>query len=108
MNCGFSVATGEYVGIIESDDYAEQNMFEVLYNHAKKKYDLDVVKSGYYFYYSKPIEKNEKVEIASRIICNRTICPRKDFKAEMEMVEFFNIKPTIWSAIYRKRFSEKK
>ncbi len=49
MNCGFSVATGEYVGIIESDDYAEQNMFEVLYNHAKKKYDLDVVKSGYYF-----------------------------------------------------------
>ena len=106
MNCGFSEATGEYVGIVESDDYAERNMFEVLYNHAKK-YNLDVVKSGYYFYYSKPIEKNEKVEIASKVICNRTICPRKDFKAKMEMVEFFNIKPTIWSAIYRKDFLKK-
>lgn len=105
MNCGFAMATGEYVGIVESDDYADLDMFETLYTRAKQE-NLDVVKSGYYLYYSKPVEKNEKVEIASKIICNRTICPREDFKSKMEMVEFFNIKPTIWSAIYRKAFLE--
>ena len=103
MNCGFKAASGEYVGIVESDDYVDANMFEVLYNRAKQ-YELDVVKSSYYFYYSKPKEKNEKQEIASKIMCNRTIRPRDGFKADMEMVEFFNIKPTIWSAIYRRQF----
>ena len=31
MNRGFDKATGEYIGIIESDDYAELDMFEKLY-----------------------------------------------------------------------------
>ena len=30
MNRGFDLATGEYIGIIESDDYAELDMFEKL------------------------------------------------------------------------------
>jgi len=103
MNCGFAMARGEYVGIVESDDYADADMFEKLYICAKQN-NLDVVKSGYYLYFSTPIEKNEKVEIASRIICNKVLCPRESFKANMEMVEFFNIKPTIWSAIYKRDF----
>ena len=106
MNCGFAEATGEFIGIVESDDYADLNMFETLYNIAKQ-HNLDVVKSGYYFYYSKPEEKNEKVEIVSKVIANKTICPRESFKAKMEMVEFFNIKPTIWSAIYNSEFLKK-
>lgn len=103
MNRGFDSATGEYLGIVESDDYADPCMFEKLYGIAKKN-DLDVVKSGYYLYYSIPEEKNEKVEIASHILCNRTFCPTEDFSAPMEQVEFFNIKPTIWSSIYRTNF----
>lgn len=103
MNRGFDMATGEYIGIIESDDYADLDMFEKLYNCAKS-HDLDVVKSGFYFYYSKPIEKNILNPIASRITSGRTFCPLTGFKSKMEMVAFFNIKPTIWSAIYRKDF----
>ncbi|MDD3252706.1 MAG: glycosyltransferase [Lachnospiraceae bacterium] len=103
MNRGFDLAQGEYIGIVESDDYADANMFEKLYQTAKNQ-SLDVVKSGYYLYYSIPEEKNEKVEIASKIMCNRTICPSEDFNAKMEQVEFFNIKPTIWSSIYRNEF----
>lgn len=103
MNIGFDKATGEYIGIIESDDYAEANMFEYLYSQAQNS-DLDVIKSSYYFYYSRPTEKNVKQEIASEIMCKRIFCPRSDFKAPMEMVEFFNIKPTIWSSLYRKEF----
>lgn len=103
MNQGFDKAEGEYIGIVESDDYAEPEMFEVLYNTAKEN-QLDVVKSGFYYYFSIPKETNEKVEIVSKVRSGVTFCPATDFKAPMEMVDFFNIKPTIWSAIYRKDF----
>ena len=102
MNVGFDSATGEYIGIVESDDYAEPLMFETLYNVASTN-DLDVVKSGYYMYYTNPV-RNEKVYIVSKILANRTFCPSTYFRSKMEMVDFFNIKPTIWSAIYRKDF----
>lgn len=103
MNRGFNLATGEYIGIIESDDYAELDMFERLYTCAKE-HELDVVKSGFFFYFSKPTETNTPSPIASPTTSGRTFCPVTDFKSKMEMVEFFNIKPTIWSAIYRKDF----
>lgn len=103
MNIGFDAAQGEYIGIVESDDYAELDMFEHLYEIAHKE-ELDVVKSSFYFYYSKPKEKNEKNEIVSRVIANKTFCPSTYFESKMEMVELFNLKPTIWSAIYRNEF----
>ncbi len=103
MNCGFDKAIGEYVGIVESDDYADENMFEDLYNEAKK-FDVDVVKSGFYFYYSIPEERNVESPIASKAMCSRVFCPSSDFKSHYEQAEFFNIKPTIWSAIYKNSF----
>ncbi len=102
MNVGFDATTGEYIGIVESDDYADKRMFETLYNIACNN-DLDVVKSGFYYYYTDPV-RNEKVEIVSKIMDKKTICPSTDFKSKMEMVEFYNIKPTIWSAIYKRSF----
>jgi glycosyltransferase involved in cell wall biosynthesis len=35
-NYGLSIATGEYVGYVDADDYIELNYFETLYNTAKK------------------------------------------------------------------------
>ena len=103
MNRGFDMATGEYIGIVESDDYAELDMFEKLYNCAKEN-DLDACKSGFYYYYSIPEEVNYPNPIASRVMCQRVFCPTEDFDSLREQIEFFNIKPTIWSAIYRKDF----
>ena len=51
MNRGFDMACGEYIGIVESDDYADPEMFERLYATAKEN-ELDVVK------YAKAIIKN--------------------------------------------------
>ena len=103
MNIGFDAAVGEYVGLIESDDFVDKEMFATLYNVAKSN-DLDAVKSSFFFYYSTPKEKNEKYEIVSKVLARKTFCPTTFFKAKMEMVEFFNIKPSIWSAIYKRNF----
>lgn len=103
MNRGFDMAEGEYIGIVESDDYVEPDMFEKLYAAASEN-KLDVVKSGFYFYYSVPEERNEIYEIVSKARAGVTFCPASDFKSPMEMVEFFNLKPSIWSAIYRRDF----
>lgn len=103
MNCGFAAAIGEYIGIVESDDYAEPDMFETLYN-AAKQYELDVAKAGYFLYYTQPEERNEKVEIVFDAVKNKTICPCNSFDNPHDMVRFFNIGPNIWSAIYRNEF----
>lgn len=52
MNMGMDAATGEYIGIVESDDWVEKTMFADLYETAKK-FDADVVKSDYYEFATK-------------------------------------------------------
>uniref|UniRef100_UPI004055DFB9 glycosyltransferase family 2 protein n=1 Tax=Acetatifactor sp. TaxID=1872090 RepID=UPI004055DFB9 len=47
MNQALEMARGEYIGIVESDDYIDANMYEVLYQ-AAIEHNLDLVKSDYY------------------------------------------------------------
>lgn len=96
MNKGFSEANGEYLGIVESDDWVEPDMFENLYNLAKSN-DVDVVKSNFYFYWSKPFEKNELFEAMPKSDVNKKIVP---IKAQGVLWSA----PAIWSAIYRNSF----
>ncbi len=46
-NQGFDLATGEYIGLVDSDDYVAPNMFELLYDKAKEG-DYDMVDCGFY------------------------------------------------------------
>ena len=45
-NSGIEVADGEYIAFVDSDDYVDLNMMEVLYNECKSN-DLDVVYSEF-------------------------------------------------------------
>ena len=47
MNKGIQAARGEYIGIVEPDDYVDPRMFEDLYRCASQN-DLDFVKSDFY------------------------------------------------------------
>lgn len=47
MNIGLEIATGEYIGIVESDDFVPVNMFGNLYDIAKGN-NLDFVKADFY------------------------------------------------------------
>ena len=43
MNLGINAANGEYLGIVESDDYIKLNMYERLYKVAKEQ-DCEVLR----------------------------------------------------------------
>lgn len=47
MNIGLEKATGEYIGIVEPDDFVPINMYEDLYEIAKEN-NLDFVKADFY------------------------------------------------------------
>ncbi|HBI73109.1 MAG TPA: hypothetical protein DDY59_07970 [Lachnospiraceae bacterium] len=74
MNMGFDIARGEYVGIVESDDYVEPTMFEELYNLATK-YKLDMIKSSYYRFTTNTYGTYDSVYIKNTTNVNRVICP---------------------------------
>jgi len=94
MNMGLKQATGEYVGIVESDDWVDQNMFEVLYNLAKTK-NVKVVKSNFYRYTS--LAGDQKMDVLPDADLNKIINPRINSS-------IFYCQPSIWSAIYERKF----
>ena len=114
MNIGLSKATGEYIGIVESDDFVAPNMFESLYNLSYGGADrnnekeirnasrVDVIKGNYYDYYgvpSKPSYAEPNRE--------REMIP--DSKTPFTLKENGQISwghPSVWSAIYRREFLE--
>ena len=45
-NYGIEYATGEYIAFLDSDDYVETNMYEEMYNLAKKE-NADMVECDF-------------------------------------------------------------
>ena len=41
-NAGLDIATGEYIGFIDSDDYIHPQMYEILYNEIKNEADISM------------------------------------------------------------------
>lgn len=102
MNRGFDMASGEYIGIVESDDFIEPDMYEKLYENAKQ-HDLDVSRAGFY-YYNTAQDKNVPFPAVIRAAGTGVFCPSEDLKDPLKKVDFFKTQPAIWSAIYRRDF----
>lgn len=96
MNKGLEFATGEYIGIVESDDFVKDTMFEELCNLAIEN-DLDIVKSDFYYYTAKNNISRQAGKIKKNI--------GKVFSAKDDL-SILKLMPTIWSAIYRRTFLE--
>lgn len=98
MNKGLSMARGKYIGIVESDDWIEKNMFEELY-YAAEKHDLDFVRCLYTIH-DEVIDDVRVYHFPELYNCDEVFCPKKQEK-------IFMIAPAIWAALYRKDFLDK-
>ncbi|MDR1998254.1 MAG: glycosyltransferase [Candidatus Margulisbacteria bacterium] len=97
LNKGLAAAGGEYIGMVDADDYVKLDMFEKLYTLASR-HRVDLVKGDFYFYseqngvrpgdWSLPLPREQLY---------RVVCP-------LEVKPVFVCRPTVWSGIYRRAF----
>lgn len=106
LNRGLTEARGEFVSIIEPDDFIEPTMFEDLYDFAQRAANkgavLDVIKCSYWEYFDSTSDYNAPL-VASPAL--RWMMPQSPIVFSLE--ENQNIicaHPSIWSAIYRRQF----
>lgn len=99
LNEGLKIAKGEYVGIIEPDDFVHRDFYSELF-----KYNDDIVKSSF-MRFSGKTWNNIPEQVFHEV--------RKDFPANgakirpKENQRIFIVDPTIWSGIYKREMLEK-
>lgn len=95
VNYGIEVAKGDYIAIVESDDWIDPNMYEVLYKKAVET-NVDIVKSNFFKYFSKK-NLNKIYNIVPEDYANMVFCP-------IDRQKIFLSQSSIWSGIYRRDF----
>lgn len=98
LNRALKRARGDYIGIVEPDDFIAPKMYETLISLAKK-HNADLVKGSFYYYYGKT-EKSTPEKLFLHGETGHVLNPRKE-------QNIFLTSPTIWSAIYRRATLEK-
>ena len=103
MNVGLDKATGEYIGIVEPDDFVPLYMYEDLYNIAKKN-ELDFVKADFYRF-TRSTENGDMNLVYNHLDRNHEWYG-KVFDPSEEPITLSFIMNT-WSGIYKREFLEK-
>lgn len=85
-------ASGEYIGIVESDDWIAPDMYEKLYKEAVL-HKADIAKCGFWFAYD-DLKQNNFVKFVEK---NKTF-------TLTQYPEAILFRQTIWSAIYKRDF----
>lgn len=97
MNMAMQIAKGHYIGIVESDDSIESDMYQLLYDTITE-YKLDLVKSDFYIMWDNDdssIRKQYCSLTSDHGIYNRVINP----KAEQDA---FLVEKFTWNALYKR------
>ncbi len=102
VNLGIANASGEYIAILETDDYIEPDMYGKLYETAQK-FKVDYVKADYdafftqtdgsYYFFSRHTFKTDEMY-------NRLICPKDYYLIGRD--DWY-----LWQGIYSKEFLNK-
>ncbi len=100
INLGMDMASGEYLGIVETDDCIESDMYEVLYK-AAVDHDLDYVKSGFYTMVTPDDGERYLLESPLGGVFNQVISSQYFLEGEQSPDIF------IWNGIYRLSFLRK-
>ena len=106
VNRGIDMATGEYIGIIESDDWIDDDMYESLYKNAKKN-KTEVTKGLFYIYHTVPkAGESQNVIYKNPNGVDLRLAPEGAFRPE-EWPRILGFHASIWSSIYKADFVKK-
>lgn len=97
-NIGIEAARGEYIGIVESDDYVALDTYEQLYNCAAK-YHTDIVKGNYKAFTG---EGKERIYALKAVSLHK-----EDYEHIIDLQEtnrYFSWDMYTWTGIYKKSF----
>lgn len=114
-NCGMDMATGEYIGFVDGDDWIESDMYKFLIENAEK-YNSEISICGSYFNYQDGtqeyrgdnkkkliIDKTESLQITVGAGFNISVCNKiiktQFLKSERFDDEFFGVED--WEYNYR-------
>lgn len=94
MNVGIDAAHGEYIGVVESDDFVEPEMFEALYQ-AASQHGSEIVKSNFWYYWA---DKGNKFhELFPKLPYGENFAPR-------EYPAMFSGSVFLWTGIYQREY----
>lgn len=88
MNVGIAATTGDFIAILESDDYISTDAYAKLFTIAAKQ-DIDIIKAGCYFVYDDNKKKVTQPVTYNKLLLNRISNPIDDkelFHIRMENV----------------------
>ena len=80
VNHGIAAAKGEYIGIVEPDDYIDKDMFKKLYEVATNN-DLDIVSSDYRWFYDEEKKRifEERNVFSDEQLYEKVLSPQSNF-----------------------------
>ena len=99
-NLGMEIASGEYIGFVDSDDWVELDMFEKMYNKAKSV-DSDITMCQAQLY-----DDKEQTFYTNDYYSLKSIEKYGDkvFTPEETKDEILNINVVLWNKIYKREF----
>lgn len=103
-NTGMAAATGEYIGFVDSDDWANNCMFERLYNAAKKN-NADIAVGGHCDWREGKVIRSKRHPLAGKTVMDRSEIDeiRRNLygrSIDDKVTEAFPM--SVWIAVYRK------
>lgn len=98
VNMGIDKASGEYISIIETDDYIDNQMFKDLYELTRNG-SVDIVKSNFYHQY----DYADGTHTIKPDTAKDKITTKEPFKLEDEPI-YVEGHPSIWAGIYKRSF----
>lgn len=95
-NFAIDIATGDYIGFVDSDDYVAEDMFESLYNLCEQ-YNADISIESFY-----EIRKDKIVSCANS--GKLQLLTREE--AQIELLRDTNIQSYAWNKLYKRELFE--
>jgi glycosyltransferase involved in cell wall biosynthesis len=97
-NSGLDIATGDYIGFVDSDDYIAPDMYEQLLSACLEN-DADISECGYYI-----VSESDKI-ISSSSLKNGIVDGKYESSKAYVLRE--NTTPLVWNKLYRRRILER-